>query len=355
MAGFFSSGGTQTQTTTLPSAGFQEQGMYDQLYGLAGQQASSLGSQGALYRALMNPQQSLQILNSASPYGPGGQTETYMRSLMGNEVMDRFMAGGGTGKGLTPEEFDTYKREARAFANSDLRDIDSPDLRMKLQQQIAQNQMGQEAQAAQLDRLQNPYQLSTQEQQGINSIFDAQQSQALYNLNQQVQDMATSRGLNKYDSPVSNPLSQAVMQLQSNLAASRAGAMLDRSQNNRDYGLNLMNSIGNLNAQQFGMTNQINQMTPAANTALLSPLLQQRMAQGTTTGSSTQTPSMFDTIMRGVGAAGGMMMGAGGMMSGLGALGGASAGGANLGLSSYLATTPGQSMPFKGLSGSYGG
>lgn len=350
MAGFFS---TQ-QSTSIPQPGLMENSLYEQLFGLAGQQAASLGSQNALQQALLNPHQSLQILNSESPYGPGGATEMAMRKQFGNAFMDRFNAGGGTGKGMTAEEFASYNKASRAFAHSDLRDIDSPDLRMKLQQMIAQNQAAQQGQAQQLDRMQNPYGLTEQEQAGINQVYDNQRAQAMYNMRQGVQDMATSRGLNVYDAPVSNELARQLGLMESNLGAAQAGDLLNRGETNRNYGLNLVAQNANLGQMGFNNSMALNQMTPGANTALLQPLLQQRMAQTTTTG----TPSMFDTIMRGVGAVGGMAMGAGGFMSGLGAMGGAaggSAGGANLGLSSYLASGQGAGRPFTGLSGSYGG
>ena len=83
-----------------------------------------------------------------------------------------------------------------------------------------------------------------------------------------------------------------------------------------------MNQIAqnaNLNQMQFGQGLALNQMTPGATNSLLQPLLQQRMAQHTT----TNTPSMYDTIMRGVGTVGSMVMGAygGGMLGGAGGLG----------------------------------
>ena len=90
-----------------------------------------------------------------------------------------------------------------------------------------------------------------------------------------------------------------------------------------------MNQIAqnaNLDQMQFGQGLALNQMTPGATQNLLAPLLQQRMAQATSTGTQTNTPSMYDTIMRGVGTVGSMVMGAygGGMLGG---------GGGGLGLS----------------------
>ena len=91
-----------------------------------------------------------------------------------------------------------------------------------------------------------------------------------------------------------------------------------------------MNQIAqnaNLDQMQFGQGLALNQMTPGATQSLLQPLLQQRMAQQTT----TSTPSMYDSIMRGVGTVGSMVMGAygggllGGAGGGLGLAGGGSA------------------------------
>jgi hypothetical protein len=307
MANFFSTGGSQTQTTTLPDPGMEERSLYNQLFGLSGQQTASIGQQSDLYRALMNPHQSLQILNTADPRsGAGGQTDQAMRARFGNDFMDRFMAGGGTGKGLTPEEFNAYQQASREFSHSGLRDIDSQDLRMKLQQQIAQNQAGQQAQAQQLTRLQNPYGLSSEEQAGINDVYGAAQNRAMNDLNLQFQDLVTSRGLNRFDTPAAEPLARNMGVMLGDLNAQRSAALLNRGEANRNFGMQQVLQNANLGQMQFNQGNMINQMTPGANTALLQPLLQSRMAQATTKGTSTQTPSMFDTIMRGAGAAGGM-------------------------------------------------
>lgn len=88
-----------------------------------------------------------------------------------------------------------------------------------------------------------------------------------------------------------------------------------------------MNQIAqnaNLNQMQFGQGLALNQMTPGATNSLLAPLLQQRMSQATTTGTQTNTPSLYDTVMRGVGTVGSMVMGAygGGMLGGAGGMGG---------------------------------
>ena len=106
-----------------------------------------------------------------------------------------------------------------------------------------------------------------------------------------------------------------------------------------------MNQIAqnaNLDQMQFGQGLALNQMTPGATQSLLQPLLQQRMAQQTT----TSTPSMYDTIMRGVGTVGSMVMGAyGGGMLGAG-------GGGGLNLASGIATS---GSPITNYSGGLGG
>ena len=104
-----------------------------------------------------------------------------------------------------------------------------------------------------------------------------------------------------------------------------------------------MNQIAqnaNLAQMQFGQRLALNQMTPGATQSLLQPLLQQRMAQQTT----TSTPSMYDTIMRGVGTAGSMIMGAYG--------GGMLGGGGGLNLASGIATS---GSPITNYSGGLGG
>ena len=350
------------QSTQLPSAFGAESGLQDQLYGLAGTQAQSLASQTALQNALMNPQQTL--LQLQQPAKSQQEIESAMRQQFGNDLVDRFNAGGGTGKGLTESEFQAIRNAQRQFAGSDLRDM-GPDLVMKLQQQLAQNQMGQQAQAQFLDRMQNPYGLSAQEQQGIQDVYDNQRKQAMYNLNLGIQDLATSRGLNKYDSPVANEAARQAALMESNIGAAQSADLLNRGEANRNFGLNLIGQNANLN--QMGFNNQVglSQMLPTANTFLQPLLAQNRFAQPTTSGSSsgsmsgtmTSTPSQMSTMLSGIGALGGLAMGAGlglgggGLTGGLSGIGGGPAGTAvaNQMLGQMSAAQP--AYNFSGLSG----
>lgn len=316
------------QQTTLPGAGQVESALQDQLFGLAGNQARSLTAERALQNALMNPHETL--LQLQQPAKTKAEIETAMRQRFGNNLVDRFNKGGGTGKGLTPAEFQAIFHAQRDFARSDLRDM-GQDLIMKLQQQVAQNQMGQEAQAQFLDRLQNPFGLSTQEQQGIENIFNNQRTQAQSNLKRGMQDIATGRGLNLSDSPVANETARQLALLESNLGAAQSAELLNRGMANRDFGLNLITNNANLAQMGFGNRTGLSQILPSANTFLQPLLAQNRFAQPNTTGSgssmATNTPSGFDVMMRGIGAAGGLMMGAGLGLGGLG-LGGAASSGA---------------------------
>jgi hypothetical protein len=200
---------------------------------------------------------------------------------------------------------------------------------MKLQQQIAQNQAAQQAQAQQLTRMQNPYGLSTEEQVGINDVYGAAQNRAMNDMNLQFQDMITSRGLNRYDTPAAEPLARNMGLMLGDINAQRSAALLNRGEANRNFGMNQIAQNANLDQMQFGQGLALNQMTPGATQNLLAPLLQQRMSQATSTSSGSNTPSLYDTVMRGVGTAGSMVMGAygGGMLGGMGGGLGLSGGG----------------------------
>ena len=220
---------------------------------------------------------------------------------------------------------------------------------MALQQQIAQNQAAQQAQAQQLTRMQNPYGLTSEEQAGIGSVYDQAQSRAMNDMNLQFQDMITSRGLNRYDTPAAEPLARNMGLMLGDINAQRSAALLNRGEANRNFGMNQIAQNANLDQMQFGQGLALNQMTPGATQNLLAPLLQQRMAQQTT----TNTPSMYDTIMRGAVTAGSMVMGAygGGMLGGAGGIGGGQQGLmlANQQLNQYANSQPQRS--FTGLSG----
>ena len=184
----------------------------------------------------------------------------------------------------------------------------------------AQNQAAQQAQAQQLTRMQNPYGLSTEEQVGINDVYGAAQNRAMNDMNLQFQDMITSRGLNRYDTPAAEPLARNMGLMLGDINAQRSAALLNRGEANRNFGMNQIAQNANLDQMQFGQGLALNQMTPGATQNLLAPLLQQRMSQATSTSSGSNTPSLYDTVMRGVGTAGSMVMGAygGGMLGGMG-------------------------------------
>ena len=344
MDGFTSSQQKQTQSTALPQAGQMENALYDQLMGMSNQQAGSLTEQNRLQRALLSPHETLQQLSQ--PFQAPSQTDAqqHMLNKFGQDFMNRFNAGGGTGAGMTPEEFQQYRNEATAFARDPLEGLrGNQDAMMALQQQIAQNQAAQQSQAQQLTRLQNPYGLTSEEQAGIGSVYDQAQSRAMNDMNLQFQDLVTSRGLNRYDTPAAEPLARNMGLMLGDINAQRSAALLNRGEANRNFGMNQIAQNANLNQMQFGQGLALNQMTPGATQNLLQPLLQQRMAQAQTSGTNTNTPSLYDTIMRGVGTAGSMVMGAygGGMLGG--------GGGAGLGLSGS-----GSSGAIGGLAGGTG-
>ncbi len=335
------------QSSTLPQAGPMENNLYDQLAALSNQQAGTLTQQNALQRALLNPHTTLQQLSQ--PFQAPDQTTAQARMLekFGPDFMQRFNAGGGTGQGLTPEEFQAYKNEATILNRDPLEGLrGNQDVMMRLQQQVAQNQAAQEAQAQQLTRLQNPYGLTSEEQAGINDVYGAAQNRAMNDLNLQFQDLVTSRGLNRYDTPAAEPLARNMGLMLGDLNAQRSAALLNRGEANRNFGMNQIAQNANLNNMQFGQGLSLNQMTPGATNSLLAPLLNQRMSQATTTGTQTNTPSLYDTMMRGVGTVGSMVMGAyGGGMLGAG-------GGGGLNLASGIATS---GSPITNYSGGLGG
>jgi hypothetical protein len=316
-SGFTSSQSKSQQSTSLPQASNMENGLYDQLSNLSNQQAGSLTEQSRLQRALLSPHETLQQLNQ--PFQAPSQTDAqqHMLNKFGQDFMDRFNAGGGTGAGMTPDEFQQYRNEATAFTRDPLEGLrGNQDAMMALQQQIAQNQAAQQAQAQQLTRMQNPYGLSTEEQVGINEVYGAAQNRAMNDMNLQFQDMITSRGLNRYDTPAAEPLARNMGLMLGDINAQRSAALLNRGEANRNFGMNQIAQNANLDQMQFGQGLALNQMTPGATQNLLAPLLQQRMSQATRTSSGSNTPSLYDTVMRGVGTAGSMVMGAygGGML-----------------------------------------
>jgi hypothetical protein len=323
-SGFTSSQQKQTQSTALPQAGQMENALYDQLMGMSNQQAGSLTEQNRLQRALLSPHETLQQLSQ--PFQAPSQTDAqqHMLNKFGQDFMGRFNAGGGTGAGMTPDEFQQYRNEATAFTRDPLEGLrGNQDAMMALQQQIAQNQAAQQAQAQQLTRMQDPYGLTGEERTGIGNVYDQAQNRAMNDMNLQFQDMITSRGLNRYDTPAAEPLARNMGLMLGDINAQRSAALLNRGEANRNFGMNQIAQNANLDQMQFGQGLALNQMTPGATQNLLAPLLQQRMSQATTSGTSTNTPSLYDTIMRGVGTAGSMVMGAygGGMLGGGGGLG----------------------------------
>jgi hypothetical protein len=320
-SGFTSSQQKQTQSTALPQAGQMENALYDQLMGMSNQQAGSLTEQNRLQRALLSPHETLQQLNQ--PFQAPSQTDAqqHMLNKFGQDFMDRFNAGGGTGAGMTPDEFQQYRNEATAFTRDPLEGLrGNQDAMMALQQQIAQNQAAQQAQAQQLTRMQDPYGLTGEERTGIGNVYDQAQNRAMNDMNLQFQDMITSRGLNRYDTPAAEPLARNMGLMLGDINAQRSAALLNRGEANRNFGMNQIAQNANLDQMQFGQGLALNQMTPGATQNLLAPLLQQRMSQATSTSSGSNTPSLYDTVMRGVGTAGSMVMGAygGGMLGGMG-------------------------------------
>jgi len=344
---FTSSKSKTTQQSTLPPATPMESNLYDQLASLSNQQAGTLTQQNLLQRALLSPHETLQELSQ--PWKPPTQAEAqaHMLKTFGQEWMDKFNAGGGTGRGVDAATFDRYRGEAEKLNQDPLEFLrGNQDVMMRLQQQIAQNQAAQQAQAQQLTRMQNPYGLTSEEQAGINDVYGAAQNRAMNDLNLQFQDMVTSRGLNRYDTPAAEPLARNMGLMLGDLNAQRSAAMLNRGEANRNFGMNQIAQNANLNNMQFGQGLSLNQMTPGATNSLLAPLLNQRMSQATTTGTQTNTPSLYDTMMRGVGTVGSMVMGAyGGGMLGAG-------GGGGLNLASGIATS---GSPITNYSGGLGG
>ena len=318
---FTSSKQKQTQSTTLPQAGPMENALNDQLFNLSNQQAGSLTEQNRLQRALLNPHETLLQLQQTWQPPEQSIRQQHMLEKFGPDFMNRFNAGGGTGAGITPQEFEQYRNEATLLNRDPLEGLrGNQDAMMALQQQIAQNQAAQQAQAQQLTRMQNPYGLSNEEQAGIGSVYDQAQSRAMNDMNLQFQDMITSRGLNRYDTPAAEPLARNMGLMLGDINAQRSAALLNRGEANRNFGMNQIAQNANLDQMQFGQGLALNQMTPGATQNLLAPLLQQRMSQATRTSSGSNTPSLYDTVMRGVGTAGSMVMGAygGGMLGGAG-------------------------------------
>lgn len=336
------------QSTSIPQAGQIENGLYDQLKSLSDQQAGSLTEQNRLQRALLNPHETLLQLQQTWQPPEQSIRQQHMLEKFGPDFINRFNAGGGTGAGLTPQEFEQYRNEATLLNRDPLEGLrGNQDVMMKLQQQIAQNQAAQQAQAQQLTRMQNPYGLSNEEQAGINDVYGAAQNRAINDLNLQFQDLVTSRGLNRYDTPAAEPLARNMGLLLGDINAQRSAALLNRGEANRNFGMNQIAQYANLDQMQFGRGLALNQITPGATQSLLQPLLQQRLAQQTT----TSTPSMYDTILRGVGTVGSTILGAygGGMLGGGGIPGGQQ--GlmlANQQLNQYTQALP--QRPFTGLS-----
>jgi len=313
----------QTQQTSVQGAGPVESALQDQLFNLGSTQMQNLSAEQARQMAFMNPHEALTLLNT--PAKSREEIETAMRQQFGNDLVDRFNAGGGTGKGLTEPEFQAIRNAQRQFAGTDLRE-QGQDLKMQLQQQIAQEQFAQQLQGQALDRLQNPYALSPEEQSSIQGIYDAARNEGKYNINLGLQNMATSRGLNLSDSPVANEAARQLRFLEQNIGAAKSQDLLNRGDLNRNFGLNALGFANNLMQQNFQNRVGVNQMVPTANQALMAPLLQNRMANvmSTSSGVNTNTPSGLNVLTQGLGAAGGLLMGAGlGLgSSGLGLMGG---------------------------------
>jgi len=273
---FTSSKSSTTQKNTLPGASSQEQSIYDANTALGNQQAGTLTQQNALQRALLNPHQTLLDLQQPWQGRTQADSQAHMLSVMGQDFMNRFNAGGGTGAGLTPQEFEQYRNEATTLNRDPLEGLrGNQDAMMALQQQIAQNQAGQQAQAQQLTRMQNPYGLSNEEQAGIGSVYDQAQSRAMNDMNLQFQDMITSRGLNRYDTPAAEPLARNMGLMLGDINAQRSAALLNRGEANRNFGMNQIAQNANLDQMQFGQGLALNQMTPGATQNLLAPLLHQ--------------------------------------------------------------------------------
>lgn len=329
------------QRVSIPPPSKMESELYDQLKGLSDTQAGSLTEQQRLQRALMSPHETLQQISQPWQAPDQSTAQAHMLRTFGKDWMDKFNAGGGTGRGVDTATFDRYRAEAEKLNRDPLEGLrGNQDVMMALQQQIAQNQAAQQAQAQQLTRMQNPYGLTSEEQAAIGSVYDQALSRAMNDMNLHFQDMITSRGLNRYDTPAAEPLARNMGLMLGDINAQRSAALLNRGEANRNFGMNQIAQNANLAQMQFGQRLALNQMTPGATQSLLQPLLQQRMAQQTT----TSTPSMYDTIMRGVGTAGSMIMGAYG--------GGMLGGGGGLNLASGIATS---GSPITNYSGGLGG
>ena len=329
------------QKVSIPPPSKMESELYDQLKGLSDTQAGSLTEQQRLQRALMSPHETLQQISQPWQAPDQSTAQAHMLRTFGKDWMDKFNAGGGTGRGVDTATFDRYRAEAEKLNRDPLEGLrGNQDVMMALQQQIAQNQAAQQAQAQQLTRMQNPYGLTSEEQAAIGSVYDQALSRAMNDMNLHFQDMITSRGLNRYDTPAAEPLARNMGLMLGDINAQRSAALLNRGEANRNFGMNQIAQNANLAQMQFGQRLALNQMTPGATQSLLQPLLQQRMAQQTT----TSTPSMYDTIMRGVGTAGSMIMGAYG--------GGMLGEGGGLNLASGIATS---GSPITNYSGGLGG
>ena len=329
------------QKVSIPPPSKMESELYDQLKGLSDTQAGILTEQQRLQRALMSPHETLQQISQPWQAPDQSTVQAHMLRTFGKDWMDKFNAGGGTGQGVDTATFDRYRAEAEKLNRDPLEGLrGNQDVMMALQQQIAQNQAAQQAQAQQLTRMQNPYGLTSEEQAAIGSVYDQALSRAMNDMNLHFQDMITSRGLNRYDTPAAEPLARNMGLMLGDINAQRSAALLNRGEANRNFGMNQIAQNANLAQMQFGQRLALNQMTPGATQSLLQPLLQQRMAQQTT----TSTPSMYDTIMRGVGTAGSMIMGAYG--------GGMLGGGGGLNLASGIATS---GSPITNYSGGLGG
>ena len=329
------------QKVSIPPPSKMESELYDQLKGLSDTQAGILTEQQRLQRALMSPHETLQQISQPWQAPDQSTVQAHMLRTFGKDWMDKFNAGGGTGRGVDTATFDRYRAEAEKLNRDPLEGLrGNQDVMMALQQQIAQNQAAQQAQAQQLTRMQNPYGLTSEEQAAIGSVYDQALSRAMNDMNLHFQDMITSRGLNRYDTPAAEPLARNMGLMLGDINAQRSAALLNRGEANRNFGMNQIAQNANLAQMQFGQRLALNQMTPGATQSLLQPLLQQRMAQQTT----TSTPSMYDTIMRGVGTAGSMIMGAYG--------GGMLGGGGGLNLASGIATS---GSPITNYSGGLGG
>ena len=241
------------QKVSIPPPSKMESELYDQLKGLSDTQAGILTEQQRLQRALMSPHETLQQISQPWQAPDQSTVQAHMLRTFGKDWMDKFNAGGGTGRGVDTATFDRYRAEAEKLNRDPLEGLrGNQDVMMALQQQIAQNQAAQQAQAQQLTRMQNPYGLTSEEQAAIGSVYDQALSRAMNDMNLHFQDMITSRGLNRYDTPAAEPLARNMGLMLGDINAQRSAALLNRGEANRNFGMNQIAQNANLAQMQFG-------------------------------------------------------------------------------------------------------